>query len=159
MYAEITIRMDREIEPGKHYIMPGGYEVTASGKQYQFDFNDCYGHVDVHDKTLVHFIVRDEDDATFPGINELRKHFHQITGFTECFVYTGEYDEPEINPVELVDFSITDRGIEPVHETTPTSTAFVVVENCSGPGRYWEYRYEFQRPLLQSVFSNREAAK
>ena len=86
-----TLIMDRPVEREKYYISPGGYNL--GGKQ--FDFCHSEGEIDTNDRTRVHFYVDDFDEDYSQTIvpADIWKTF------SEFFVYTGEYDEPEIHPV------------------------------------------------------------
>ena len=108
MRAYLSIKMDRPIISGIHYISPGGYEVTANGKTYCFDFNESYGSIDKNDSSIIHFELRDEDYSTFPEIMELRRNLRKITMINEVYMYTGELNDPEIYPVKLLNFTIED---------------------------------------------------
>jgi len=96
-----TLKMDREIDKNKHYISPGGYE--CNGKF--FDFNHYEGTILKDRPDCVRCDVTDydgtlgeDDTGTIVTPRDIKK------GFEEFYVYTGEADEPEINPVEVTDF-------------------------------------------------------
>jgi hypothetical protein len=124
MRAYITLQMDRPIDSDKHYISPGGYEVMAGGKNYQFDFNESYGSIDKERPDVISFELRDEDYDSFPDIKELREHLHEITELVECYVYTGENGEPEINPLKILSFCISDSGTGK-RSNLPESTEYI----------------------------------
>ena len=104
MKMEATIRFDRNIEPAQHYISPGGYEMTFSnGKTVEFDFMDFEGAISVEDPTVMLFEVGYLDTDCFPDAEFLETFTGSITEISEFFVYTGEDNEPEIYPVELIE--------------------------------------------------------
>lgn len=104
MRMEVTIKFDRDIKPEKHYISPGGYEMTFSnGKTVQFDFMDYVGSICADDSTRLTCEMCTLDTGCFPDAKFLETFTGSITEIKEFFVYTGEDNEPEINPVELVD--------------------------------------------------------
>ena len=89
---ELLLEMDRVIEKEKHYISPGGYE--CGGKH--FDFFQHEGYIQQDNPEQVLFIMKHFDDS-------LGKEEHTIVtpedvklGFTEFYINTGEYDDPEI---------------------------------------------------------------
>ena len=85
--------MDRDIDKDKYYISPGGY--TLNGKD--FDFFTFEGNIDDDDRNMLHVDVYYFDDGEFEPIVK-----PDISGeFQEFFVYTGEYNDPEINPVKI----------------------------------------------------------
>lgn len=86
--------MDRKIDRDAHHISPGGYELNGK----QFDFNTFEGKTDSVDGKLLHVNVYgpDLDSFGYPVEKE------DLDGeFQEFFIYTGEYDEPEIRPVRI----------------------------------------------------------
>lgn len=108
MYARI--KFDRNIDPEKHYITPGGYEVVLEdGALVQFDFMDYEANIDPDDRTVLHCYMRNLDTVSFPGADKLLKGDCVIKKFEDFYIYTGEDDEEEINPVELIDVSIMDN--------------------------------------------------
>lgn len=148
MKAYITIKMDRPIERDRHYISPGGYAVTAAGKYYEFDFCESYGWIDENDNTIIHFELRSEDMDEFPQIEELRKHLNEITEINECFVYTGEDGDPEIAPIELIEFIIVDSGIEELEKDLESSD--LVKCTVHKTNNDWTIDYELTDKLLKS---------
>lgn len=96
-----TMKMDRAIDKDKHYISPGGYE--CNGKC--FDFNESAGYIDEEKPDHVRFELRDYDDSLGEEDKETLVTPRDIKkGFEEFYVYTGEENAPEINPVEVTDF-------------------------------------------------------
>lgn len=111
MKAFLTLRMDRPIEKDKHYISPGGYAVRLDdGSTKEFDFMDSYGYIDDNDPCVIRFELR-HPDSEYPGIYKLCENMYRVTALTECFVYTGESDEPEINVAKIEAFCIVDTNI------------------------------------------------
>ncbi len=100
MYAEV--RFDRPIDKDRHYISPGGYEMTFAGKPVPFDFMDYEGNVKEDDPAVLCFNDFRPDTSSFPEADTLTEEVvRQFDGIKEFFVYTGEVDEPEINPVKI----------------------------------------------------------
>lgn len=101
-----TIQFDREIDPNKHYISPGGYEARFNnGKSLEFDFMDYSGRV--HGDCL-DFEVENPDIECFEDIpkfkaSDFKKH---LDWFEEFYIYTGEYNDPEINPVAVKNLTL-----------------------------------------------------
>ena len=86
--------MDREIDRDRHYVSPGGYELNGK----QFDFMTFEGKIDEKDRKLLHVSVYGPDLVSY----EQPVEKEDLDGeFQEFFVYTGEYDEPEIRPVRI----------------------------------------------------------
>lgn len=153
MRAYLSVMFDRPVVSGRHYISPGGYEVrTKDGKTYQFDFNESNGGIDDKNPAILHFELRDEDDDTFPLIQELRHHIHEVTEFTECYMYTGEPDEEEIYPVRILEFVIEDYQTE--FADIPKSTEFVTVRADKDKDGCL-YTYIFTKKLLNTCTKER----
>lgn len=101
---EFTIRFDRPITK-EHYISPGGYSINSKS----FDFLDMEGYK--QNDYEVEFHVHSFDKECYDSIitkDDIKKPFD------EFFIYTGEYDEPEIMPIEIKDlvFTFNDEDIE-----------------------------------------------
>lgn len=152
MRAFMTIKFDREVIEDSHYISPGSFEVIAAGKSYSFDFFESSGTIDKQNPKLVHFELRDEDTSTFPEIEELRKHLHEITAFPECYVYTGEPGEdPELIPVAVKKFCIVDY--DPNRTVFPKNTEYITCSTIGSRKCPVEIYYSFSKKLLASCKS------
>ena len=111
MYAKI--KLDREISKG-HYISPGGYEMCfENGKTTQFDFLTYEGKIS-GDRMELEFWHYDLDDESFPESNWLRASVSPIVAIPEFFIYTGEFDEPEIYPTELLELRLYNDNNEEI---------------------------------------------
>lgn len=106
----LQLQMDRPIDKEKHYISPGGFEVIAGGKNYQFDFLTSCGVIDEKRNDVIGFNLTNPDYESFPDMKELESHINEITDLVECFVYTGEHGDAEINPIKILDITITVSG-------------------------------------------------
>ena len=91
----MQVEFDRPYKNTEHYISPGGYELNGK----QFDFTTTYGYV--AEGNVVKMEVTDPDLDSFPDpISKEDVTVANINGkFDEFFIYTGEYNDPEINPV------------------------------------------------------------
>lgn len=108
MFAKI--RFDREIDLNRHCISPGGYEMTAGGKTYQFDYLDCNGRVFPECRDVLECEMSNLDTFSFPEAAAFDPK--QLEKIDEFFVFTGEDDEEEIHPVELLELLFhTKEGI------------------------------------------------
>lgn len=94
----IVLEMDRPIDTDEHYVSPGGYEINGK----PFDFCEFEGNVDKDNPCILDCYLRefdgtlgDEDEEIVITEKDIKK------GFTEFYVYTGEYDDPEINVKEV----------------------------------------------------------
>lgn len=147
MRAYLRIQFDRPITD-EHYIMPGGYEVVAGGRNYQFDFCSTDWGVDPKAPDTATFYLREEDTESFPEIWELKQHLSEITCIEECYVYTGEIKDPEILPVKLLDFviEIAGSGKPPVCKDTEA-----IHHERFGTRKDWIMQYRFTKKLLDQV--------
>ena len=110
-YVEAMIsvaQMDREIDTNKHYISPGGYEFKFGKESVQFDFCEYAGYVDSDDKTKILFESIILDTTAFPDCkSKLTKEFcSNIDNIEEFYIYTGEYNDPEIFPIKILEISL-----------------------------------------------------
>lgn len=158
MKAYLTLEFDRPIIKDKHCISPGGYEIRVKdGTLYPFDFCEYYGFIDDKDSTTINFELRNEDEDSFPDIQNLKEHIHEIVEFTECSVYTGETDEEELRPVKIREFIIQDY--QPIVTDMPNikskeSTEFIVVKMDKDNGGIL-YTYVFTEKLLNTCPLNK----
>lgn len=103
MYA--TVEFDREIDPDKHYISPGGYEAKFDdGRTLQFDFEDYEGGRQEGNGKVLEWVQKNPDTKSFKDIanfsyKDFAEHFE---GFEEFYIYTGETGDPEIVPVKAM---------------------------------------------------------
>jgi len=103
MEMYISILMDRPIDKDLHYISPGGFAFDFGGKVIEFDFVCYAGSINQENPRLVDFVMMDLDISSFPDAKILnnKESLEDIRGIDECFVYTGEYNEPEIHPERI----------------------------------------------------------
>ncbi len=117
LYA--SIKFDRPIDKEKHYISPGGYTMTFRDRTFRFDFEGYEGYIDEEDKSILHFkqinpdydVFGESDYEGVLGLNEITSDdLKNLTAIDEFFIYTGESDEAEINPVKFLEFAFEDFG-------------------------------------------------
>ena len=103
MEMYISILMDRPINKDLHYISPGGFVFDFGGKVIEFDFVCFAGSINRQNPRIVDFIMSDLDISSFPDAKALntKATLEDIRKIDECFVYTGEYNEPEIHPERI----------------------------------------------------------
>lgn len=102
MYFDVVF--DRKIEKYMHYISAGGYEVEYKDKSYKFDFETFEGNVDDNDSKLLHCHVYNLDDS-YEDSAKMNIIIMRNAIYKEFFIYTGEYDDPEIYPVRIKNLS------------------------------------------------------
>lgn len=155
MRLYMTMRFDKPIGWDNYIITVGGFEVrTKDGKNYQFDFTDSTGYLNEEDETVMTFELRDEDYVAFPEISELRSHLIDTIELVECYVDIE--GEPELTPVELLDFVIADSGsgtLSPV----PESTEYITREVFQAADDY-TINYTFTKKILDD-FNNKVLQK
>ena len=94
------VKFDRPVIPGRHCICPGGY--ILNGKQ--FDFCHFEGTKTEDDTLRCEVSDFDWEYAEDNGVDEVIPE--DITGkFSEFFIYTGEYNDPQIYPTEIKNLS------------------------------------------------------
>ena len=105
MYA--TLQMDREIDPNRHYIGIGGFEFCfRNGVNIGFDFNSSIANVQKN-PTTIKFECDDLDCDSFPeaALLGMLLSDSEVDRIEEFYVYTGEREEPEINPEKILSLS------------------------------------------------------
>lgn len=153
MRVYFKIKMDRSCDPNKHYISPGGYEVRlGNGTCYQFDFNESFGGRSEEDDSILEFELRDEDIASFPNISELKEHLSEIVAMTEFFIYTGEHNDSEINPVKLISFELWNTFGS--LNVPPQDTEYITCHTANGEKTDYTIVYCFTQKLLDTVSFN-----
>ena len=100
MYS--VVEFDRPIEGDKHYISLGGFEMTMKGKSVQFDFEEYRGSINKENPRILETEHKNPDYSCFKDLDIITSDMlHNVEKIEEFFVYTGENDEPEINPVRI----------------------------------------------------------
>lgn len=100
---------DRPVDPDKHYLSPGGYSVELKdGRKIEFDFYEHYGNK--IGTNSVAFEAYGLDASTFPESENLTVDSMVGCNFSEFFVFTGEYDDPEIYMTNVHDIVFTYDG-------------------------------------------------
>lgn len=100
----MDIKFDRPINPDRHYISPGGYTMICEKQNYSFDFMDYEGSVDKDDPTIFHAEVYHLDRDYSNDMSKFNSK--KIENIEEFYIYTGEYDDPEIIPLEILSLTI-----------------------------------------------------
>lgn len=116
MKMYVSIKFDREIEPDKHHISPGEYEMTFDNdKTVRFDFWEFDGIVDPEDKTVLH--CRMKGLADYEGTcGFLHNYTGAITEITEFYVFTGSSIELDLHivPVKLLELELLNDNCESI---------------------------------------------
>ncbi len=103
---KFDILFDQPLDPKTHYISPGGYEMRMNGRIVTFDFTHFEGYIDKENPCLLHMEQSDPDTDTFPDLEHITvDDLRHVEGIEEFLVYTGEWDDPELYPVELLSLS------------------------------------------------------
>lgn len=112
MYGEVEF--DREINTDVHYISPGGYEAKFSdGRTMQFDFEDYEGGRVRGESNYVwprrfEWVQKNPDRDAFEDIDNFtyEDFVEKFEGFEDFYIYTGETDDAEINPVKAISIEL-----------------------------------------------------
>jgi len=100
MYVDILF--DRDINEEEHYISPGMYEIIDKRfRPLSFDFKESYKTIDENNNRLMHIEVRYVDLTEYSETKDLIEYVENIDHFSLFYIYTGEKDDPEIDPVEV----------------------------------------------------------
>jgi hypothetical protein len=105
----MRIQFDHAIELDKHYISPGGYIFVCNGKSYHFDFLDYEGSVDAEDPTILYAEVYHLDENYSNKLDDFVAE--ELTTIEEFYIYTGEGNDAEINPIAVLSLIIEQNGV------------------------------------------------
>lgn len=110
LYAmNYTLEMDRPVDFEKHYISPGSYELEKDGRVCRIDF---YGtEISKRSEKILSFQVKDFDEE-YARDNDFKNEFDDYKDifnfhYKEFFIFTGEYDDEEINVSKLINLTYT----------------------------------------------------
>ena len=112
MTMYVTLQMDRGIDPNRHYISIGGFEFCfKKGIKIGFDFNSSIANVQKN-PTTIKFECDDLDCDSFPeaALLGMMLSDSEVKRIEEFYVYTGEREEPEINPEKILSLSFCVDG-------------------------------------------------
>ena len=112
MTMYVTLQMDREIDPTRHYISIGGFEFCfKKGIKIGFDFNSSIANVQKN-PTTIKFECDDLDCDSFPeaALLGMMLSDSEVKRIEEFYVYIGEREEPEINPEKILSLSFCVEG-------------------------------------------------
>lgn len=99
---ELQVKFNRNIDLDKDYITPGGYEMVMNGRTVEFDFCNSYSAVHMDDSTIGIFHLENMDVFSFPELKKIRlKDLKNVTSINECYVYTGEDGESDLEVVSV----------------------------------------------------------
>ena len=115
VYMSFRLEMDRPIIRGTHYISPGGYRLrfwfgNGNSREIEFDFENFSGNI--VDGKYLDCTVSSLDTYAFEESASLLHYLKNCNyDWLEFFVYTGENDEAEINPVKAFNIVIGDGSL------------------------------------------------
>lgn len=101
------LKMDRPVvleKENPHYISPGGYNIGG----VSFDFCTVEWNRLEDDNSVIVVDVKHLDTDIYPESKKLTLDYFKNHKFEEFYIFTGEYDDPEINPVEILDLELQD---------------------------------------------------
>ncbi|MDO4648212.1 MAG: hypothetical protein Q4B26_06130 [Eubacteriales bacterium] len=99
-----NIEFLERVDPKKHYVSPGGYEVkTKDGNVIWFDFFQYSGEIDRDNPKIVHCCQSELDTETARDADDLDAVLKngEIERIEDWYVYTGEPDDELLHPVRL----------------------------------------------------------
>ena len=157
----LTYRMDRPIDPERHYLSPGGYSLEfADGTVIPFDFEDSAGVVK-NDRAI--FVMKGLDISCFRSAKMLPDYLmhSQIAAVREAFIYTGEaHEDPEIHPVAVEQMSFTLIGSDGEIAARIQVPEAILARAVVTDGHEVEKRFVYIcSPYAGDVESNIKAAK
>lgn len=104
MYYDLTF--NREINPDKDFISPGGYEIVSNEKKYAFDFEKYYARIDEKDKTILHVWHKNLDTETFPEAKRMTPEILSKIDEISEFYLDFDADDLQVVGVQNMHFEI-----------------------------------------------------
>lgn len=110
----IKVRFNRPIDDEKDYIVAGGFNFSVYGKDVEFDFEEQEYYIDSKEPCCAVFILRKPLLSEYPEFRRLSlRNIDRISEIKECFVYTGESGESDIEVMSIESISFVET--EPKH--------------------------------------------
>lgn len=110
----IKVKFNRPIDDEKDYIVAGGFNFSVYGKDVEFDFEEQEYYIDSKEPCCAVFILRKPLLSEYPEFRRLSlKNIDRISEIKECFVYTGETGESDIEVMSIESISFVET--EPKH--------------------------------------------
>lgn len=99
---ELQVKFNRAVDLDKDYLCPGGYEMIMNGKSVQFDYHYTQSGISNEDPSVVIFSVDGADFSCFPEFRKISvDDLKSISSIEECFVYTGEPGESDLEVISI----------------------------------------------------------
>ena len=116
MKMEAMIKFDRIVDYEKHYISPGGFEMTFdNGVTVDFDFKDYEEATPISDPSCVLYEFYGLDVDNFKDSEFLKTYTGSVSEINDFYIYIGEdIDEEEIHPVELLELRLLNDNDEEI---------------------------------------------
>ena len=132
-----SIRFNRPVNKDTDYISPGGYELemekeTGERVTVRFDFEDSESGISKEDPAIVECVQKNPDMDEFEDLLTVTDYMlGHVTKCVEWFIYTGEADESDLHPLEIIDptfvlisdYEHKDLGFENIPITVPINVA------------------------------------
>lgn len=109
------VQMDRPIDLDRMFISPGGFEFRfdSTSKTIAFDFGESEL---IANGDILSLSMRDLDTTEFPNSKKLGNLLlHKpIAKIPDFYIYTGDYDDDEINVVSVlaISFEVYDKRLD-----------------------------------------------
>lgn len=100
---DLGVKFNRMVNEQKDYIIPGGFEMVMNDRSVQFDFCTSHNEVSPDNPEMVNFTLKDADCSAFPDFAKVTADdLRNISSITDCFVYTGEDEETDLELVSII---------------------------------------------------------
>ena len=98
----LVVEFNRKVDLNNDYICPGGFEMIMNGKNVEFDFTEFQHELVADNDRLCCFNLRKLDFNSYPKLKKITaKELKNISAIKECYIYTGEPRETDLEVMSV----------------------------------------------------------
>lgn len=106
-----VVEFNRDVDLDNDYICPGGFEMIMNGRNVEFDFTEFQSDLIAGNDRLCCFNLRKPDFNSYPKLKKITaKELKNISAIKECYIYTGEPGETDLEVMSVKEISFVILG-------------------------------------------------